>query len=271
MIDTSLLNIQKWMQTTLTTEGGLYEKLVKASYENKISIDQIIKDDYGIDPVKRINIYTSGYMIRLVNCLKSHFPLTLNFMGENLFVNFAKAYILTIPSSSWNLSELGKGFSDFLNRTKPDLKNIDIDPFLILFPIELTKFEHAKGLAGTLKGCEEETTHHFSIPSFLGNLNLNDLNYSCPECLQLLQLKYKAHTYVEDEPFNDNKLRNTYIALSRKNYRITCLELEEWQFQFLQTLQKTNNFQTCLNNLNNNQKVIMTNWVEVLKNRGIIY
>ena len=62
----------------------------------------------------RINIYSDGYELRLLEVLKNNYEKVLLFLGENKFEKIAKKYIHKYPSTLKSIRYFGDRFADFI-------------------------------------------------------------------------------------------------------------------------------------------------------------
>ncbi|WP_196889939.1 DNA-binding domain-containing protein [Aureivirga sp. CE67] len=230
--------IQEWMQTVLISRGDLIEKIETANEKLDIPLNELIKETEKFPSLKRLNVYATGYVLRLVECLKSQFPMLLSFLGESMFEMFAKAYIVTLPSTSWSLTELGASFSIFFDKTKP--KNLDrkLNQTLIDLPIEITKYEETKLKVIYSKGNEgEKSDIHFQ---YLFNLISENNFIERIRNIELLEFEYPIHKINKNVRMNvSNSLPNkqkTYLVISRKNYQEKITEIKDWQYYILSNL-----------------------------------
>lgn len=183
----------------------------------------------------RIGIYARGYMLRLLDCMQADLPALHAYLGEDLFVMFARAYLLEQPSTSYSLFELSRGFADFLDRTRP--RNADIAYDL---PAELARVERGRLEAMRSKGTEDAPQSQ--VPHAFAFFSGEDTLLQPHPCLQLLQLKMPLADFyrklVCDEKPELPQAAETFMAISRVRYRLRMVEIEAWQFRLLQTLQK---------------------------------
>ncbi len=86
-----------------------------------------------LSQTEALDVYRTGHIVRLTEALGETFEAVWWVAGDNAFFQLAKDYILSHPSSVYNLSAYGDRFPDFLaqNNPFPDL------PFLS----ELARFE----------------------------------------------------------------------------------------------------------------------------------
>src|SRR5262249_40950505 len=118
MTDPPLSRIQSWLMTVMTSAGGVEAGIHVAKERFGLDVDGMIAHGRGPAPATRLNIYATGYVMRLLECLRADFPALRHLMGDALFDFFAKSYIWTHPSSSPSLFDLGAGFPDFLGQTQ---------------------------------------------------------------------------------------------------------------------------------------------------------
>ena len=119
MTEQTLPQLQQWMKTVITERGNLTDKLESATQEHGLLIEDVVDEKRGLSARQRLSIYTGGYVARLLECMRADFPVLRRFVGDTVFDAFASAYIVTEPPHSPSLFDLGAGFAEFLERTKP--------------------------------------------------------------------------------------------------------------------------------------------------------
>lgn len=67
-----------------------------------------------LDAAGALAVYRSGYLARLTEQLGETYATVWRALGDDDFFALARAYIAGHPSSSYNLSDYGRGFADFL-------------------------------------------------------------------------------------------------------------------------------------------------------------
>ncbi len=142
-----LTQTQQWLSTVLMVRGDLPQKLNTAANPHGLTLHDCVKSNKTLGAMRRVDIYAAGYVMRLVECLRGEFALLCQFMGDEVFDTFAKAFIVTLPSESWTLHQLGSRFADFLAHTKPIGDFNAHQQAMFSLPSELAKFERAKALA----------------------------------------------------------------------------------------------------------------------------
>ena len=225
-----LRTIQNWMQSALISRGDLSEKLELAKQKTGLSLDDLIHSKKGVSAYERFDIYASGYVLRLLECMRADFPKLQLFLGEELFDTFAKAYIVTIPSSSWNLYDLGAKFANFLKESEPKGNE------LFTIPAQLAQIERMQVEAMQSFGIEntpqKESVDFFNI--FTENIILEKV-----ETLRLINQSYDLYEFFFNiEPLSSCEIppkEDTYLSVSRKNYRVQINKIEKWQYFFLES------------------------------------
>lgn len=248
MPETTLQQLQGWMKTIITTRGDLAQKIQQAEETFKLPMNDAVEAKRGVSAERRMDIYASGYVLRLLECMKADFPGLNAFMGEELFDVFAKAYIVSLPSQSWSLYHLTERFPEFLRSTQPkgepgnkELQNI------IELPAEIATFERTRAELGIAKGTEGEE-YHAAQPDAADYLIGETIIQASPT-LRLLQQKFPLNEFL-NELSRGNKpqppeRKTTYVAFSRKNYRIHITELEHWQYAFLNACKEPASVHEC--------------------------
>ncbi|MCA1558687.1 MAG: DNA-binding domain-containing protein [Acidobacteria bacterium] len=157
MTEQRLSVLQQWMKAVVTERGGLPEKLRAASEQHGLRIENIVAEKRGLSAQKRMSIYTTGYVIRLLECLRADFPALRNFVGDAVFDAFAGAYIINQQPKSHSLFDLGASFPQFLEETKPKASQLDAELTALLdLPAELAKLERARSEVMRARGTEHD-------------------------------------------------------------------------------------------------------------------
>jgi len=231
--------LQHWMKQVITAPGTLQQKLLQAQQQFAMNEHEVVAAHGKASVYTRLNVYTSGYILRLLECLSADFPVLQKFVGDEVFHAFAKASLVWSPPVSYTLYDLGKNFIAFLQATRPAGNDI-----MLGLPIELARLERARQEVMRAAGTED-----IHIPD---EINLEDILWqphnlalSLPESTRLLQSPFSLKNFFEklsaDEPVGLPETQPTCIAVSRKNYRITISEIPEWQYHFLLSCRQSTN------------------------------
>ncbi|WP_191602342.1 DNA-binding domain-containing protein [Marinomonas algicola] len=245
----TLKQTQEWMMTLLTVRGDLRQKVMSASSHTQLPLGVFASEDRFPAFYHRLNIYTAGYVMRLVECLKSEYPMLQRFMGERVFVDFAKAYIVTLPSVNPSLYDLGAGFAEFLETTRPKANYTPEEEPFFTVPTEIARIERAKLEVSLAKGFEDES---FDRPNKWADFALFQQSFKVktPSCLRLISLSHTVFPLMksmeEGIEYEMPVAESNFLALSRMHYKLCALELEPWQFDFLGLCQRETEFLTCV-------------------------
>ncbi|RYD86949.1 MAG: DUF2063 domain-containing protein, partial [Sphingobacteriales bacterium] len=183
--DTALL--QHWLRTVIMSPGQLDHKMAVAARLHQLDEYDVVMDN-DIAPVQtRLNVYSQGYIARLLDCLYADYPACKKFMGDEVFNSFARAYLMYHPSTSFTLYDLGKAFPDFLDKTKPKFDD-GTDTAYFDIPAELARLERAKQHAMRAPGTEDEHSGASDIQTF--GMLFGTLKVRLPGCLQLLEMAF---------------------------------------------------------------------------------
>jgi hypothetical protein len=231
--------LQHWMKTVVTERGGLKEKLQAAAEQHGLCIEDVVAETRGLSAHKRLSIYTNGYVLRLLECLRADFPALRNFVGAAVFDAFARAYIITEPSKSPSLFDLSAGFPQFLEETKPEHSPLDEELRALLdLPSELARLERAQAEVARAPGTENDppAMQHFSPLAIFSE----DIRLQATPCLRLLKLKFPLVDFLRRSEQNQRPpLPGTsFAALGRSNYQIHTKEITAWQFAFLKACER---------------------------------
>jgi Putative DNA-binding domain len=234
------------MKTVITTRGNLAQKLEQAAETFQLAVNDVVEAKRGVSAERRMDIYASGYVLRLLECMKCDFPGLQAFMGEQLFDLFAKAYIVSLPPQSWSLYHLSERFPPFLRDTEPPTENTgELQQILAQLPAEIAAFERTRAELGGAKGTEElpgfNGPHLFDpIPYLVGEIPL-----AVSPALRLLKQKFPLNEFLtrleKGETPNPPAPQTTYVIFTRLNYRIRMAEIEHWQYVFLNACREGKN------------------------------
>jgi hypothetical protein len=236
MTDQPLSLLQHWMRTVVTERGSLPEKLRSAMQQHDLAIDDVVAERRGLSAHKRLSIYTSGYALRLLECMRADFPVLRNFVGDSVFDAFARAYIISEPPKSPSLFDLSAGFPRFLEETKPQHPQLNEKLSALLdLPPQLAQLERARADVMRAPGTEHEPlgTEPLSPLAVFSE----DVMLQATPCLRLLKLKFPLVDFLKR---SDQGQRPeppapgvSFVALGRSNYHVHIEEITAWQSAFL--------------------------------------
>lgn len=240
-----LANIQRWLTSIIIKPGTLGEKIRLADQFYHLNNEKVIRPSIRSSAGEKIGIYARGYVLRLMDCMTAEYPALHHLLGEELFGTFAKAYLVRTPSGTPDLYDLGKNFPEFLKAAQPENRGAhNVDPSMFDLPVELAKLERAISEVSRNKGLEgrsESNTVENQMLYLFGTVS-----FHASPCLQLLHLEFPLVDFVQavqqgrEAKVPDKK--ESFIAVSRKNYIVHVHEIEPWQWYFLTHLKATGNY-----------------------------
>jgi hypothetical protein len=252
--DTAFL--QNWLRTVVMAPGFLKQKIGLANQMYNVNEYDIVYDEGKASIHTRLNVYSSGYMLRLLDCMYADYAISKKFMGDELFDSFAKAYLMYHPSTSFTLYDLGKAFPDFLDKTKPQVEEGSDNTYFDI-PATLARVERARQVAMRAPGTESDITN--INPVNIQDIFFSTLNISIPDCLQLLELNFPMKQFFEsvyrEDEYELPSPQKTFTAISRKNYRIVFEEITEMQYLLLQECKQHANLYEAISALSINQNI----------------
>lgn len=169
---------------------------------------------------QRLGIYAGGYRQRLLECMRASFPLLQAALGESLFDRFALDYLDAQPSQSYTLHDLGQGFANHLQATRPDSASETAD--WVDFMIALTRFERV--LSEVYDGPGDERAE------------VSSLRLACS--LRLLRLSHPVHealrAHQAAEAVRPSMAKTTHLALVRRAFRVSVEPITGTEFRLLE-------------------------------------
>ena len=229
------------MKTVVTERGGLTEKLDAAARQHGLRAEDVVAERRGLSARERLAVYTTGYVLRMLDCMRTDFPVLRGFVGDSVFDAFAKAYIITQPPSSPSLYELGADFPKFLKETKPDREHFDADTGAMLdLPPELARLERARAEVMRARGTEDDPPADEPLSPF-AVFGEGPMLQATP-CLRLLELKFPLVDFLKSSDTGERPElpapRTSFVAIGRSNYRVHVEEISLWQFAFLKACER---------------------------------
>lgn len=227
--------LQRWMQSVLTGEGAWAERLAAARDAHGIGVRDAVAGSNRLTPEERLSVYARGYVLRFLECLRAEFPVLHRLVGDQVFDLFAIGYIEMRPSHSYTLYDLGAGFADFLEATRPP----GCTPgALEALPASLARLERARAEAHRARGLEDSPDE--AMPASVALLLTPGACLRTPDTVRLLRLDFDflptlAAAANEKRPDMPDA-RETLVAVSRRHYRVVTQPLTPSRFAWLEAL-----------------------------------
>ena len=229
------------MNTVVIERGGLREKLDAAARQHGLRAEDVVAERRGLSAHERLGVYTGGYVLRLLECMRADFPVLRGLVGDSVFDAFAKAYIITIPPASHSLYDLGADFARFLEETKPKNVALDADTGVMMdLPPELARLERARAEVMRARGTEDDPPAAESLSPFA--VFGEELTVQTTPCLRLLEMKFPLVEFLKSSDMGERPEppapRISFVAVGRSHYRVHVQEISLWQFAFLRACER---------------------------------
>jgi hypothetical protein len=230
------------MQAVVMHPGGVTAGIESAAAQELLpltpdEIESVINRSQALTSLQRLDVYSRAYYARLLECLRSQFPILAQALGEELFDQFSLSYLQRRPSQSYTLGRLGEHFVGYLQETRPANTEESSWPD---FLIDLARLEWEFDQVFDGPGVEDQPL-----------LGAAEIQAVPPErwlsarlipvpCLRLLALRYPVHEYYRalrrhEEP-NPPLPAETHLAITRRDYIVRYFPLSEPQFRLLDAL-----------------------------------
>jgi hypothetical protein len=230
MPDSDLAGLQTWMLARVTS--GAWGQGVVAT--DGIEASDVLRGSSTLSADERLDIYARSYVVRLAECLRAEFPVLRALIGAPTFDLFAGGYLSARPPSSPSLYDLGAGFADYLDATRPQPRS---GPGTVeALPSSLARLERAVAESSRARG-PEDARCAVDLAALLYDPRAR---LRTPVSLQLLHLDFDftgafeaAHAGRRPQP---PEPRDTLVAVARSRYRVSVHMLDPLQFAWLEAL-----------------------------------
>ena len=235
--------IQRWMQAVITHADGVAPGISDDEARRWIDVspedvESVITPSHKRTSVQRLEVYANAYYARLIECLKSIFPIFAQTVGDELFDQFAVSYLKQYPSRSYTLNRLGDQFVQFLTETRPEAPSAA--PGWVDFLVCLAQLEWGIDQVFDGPGYEGQS---IIGPEELGQWSPEAFWLATVElvpCLQLLEFSFPVSDFLtaakRDPAANIPIAMPTWLALSRRDFVVRRIPLTEFQYSLLNRL-----------------------------------
>jgi hypothetical protein len=234
--------VQRWFQAVIMHPDGIVPGLLGPDARQHIELvpdelERVVTRSRSLTAAERVAIYGRAYHARLTECLEAEFAVLRQALGEDLFRMFARAYLSNRPSQSYTLGNLGKGFPDYLRDTRPAGSAEGHQETWPHFIIDLARFERA--FSEVYDGPGIEGVMMSSAEALQTGRNRR-VRLAPAASLRLLTFQYPVHAYF-DAARHGRKPElpapaETFLAMNRRNYVVTVIELSPAQYALLSDL-----------------------------------
>lgn len=237
--------LQRWFQAVIMHPDGVVPGLLGPDAQRHLELspselERVVTRSRSLSAAERVAIYGRAYHARLTECLEAEFRVLRQALGDDLFRMFARAYLSTCPSQSYTLADLGKGFPGYLHDTRPAGSVDGKEEAWPDFIIDLARFERA--FSEVYDGPGAEGDPMLSAEGLRTLLTDPDLQVRLAPAasLRVLTFQYPVHDYFHAARHGrEPELpapAETFIAMNRRDYVVTAIELSATQHALLRGL-----------------------------------
>jgi len=248
-----LQTIQRWMQSVITCPAGVEAGMESDAARELINlppaeIEQIVNRSEKLDAVRRMEVYSAAYFIRLLECMRSEYPILAATMGETVFDRFVVGYLNAHPSKSYSLGHLGAEFPEYLRETAPR----DDEQFATWadFVIDLATLEWTFNEVFDGPGAEREQKLTGEQLSQIPPQSWPSARLITVPCLRLLAFSHPVNRFFTEKR-NDPQTavpdpEQTYLGITRRNYIVRRFDLSRTEYELLIQLAAGATVQTAI-------------------------
>lgn len=229
--------IQHWLKDVITGAGNLNTNTYRATVMHRLYPRDVVAVCGPADVEYRLMVYSSGYLLRLMECLAADFPVLKKFLGDELFYLFAGSAIAAIPSRSYTLADLGMQFIQFMEQTRPERGEYNFN-----LPVAIARLERTLQEVIRMPGHENDPVAYSGLPVENILLLADAADMTTSACIQLVETGFKLQGLFQPSLQDTGEAGTwpeeavTFIAVSRKDYRIIVEEIPDWQYHLLNSV-----------------------------------
>ncbi|WP_437223424.1 putative DNA-binding domain-containing protein [Planctomicrobium sp. SH661] len=242
----SLDVVQRWMLSVITHPHGIATGMASPLAREQIDLhadqlESVIDRSLACTSEERLAIYSHAYFARLIECLEAEFPAVRQAVGDEAFRAFAAGYLKEHPPASYTLNTLGSRFPDYLADTRPNGKVEHGQPEWIDFVIELARLERL--YSEVFDGPGEESLPLLAAETLqsVPAEEWEEIRLETSPSLRLVQFQFPVHEYItavrQQLPLPSLKLRESWLAVNRRDFIVRRRTLSQPQWILLQRLQ----------------------------------
>ncbi|MFN3152736.1 putative DNA-binding domain-containing protein [Bremerella sp.] len=232
--------LQKWMQSVIMHVDGVVEGIHSSEAQQQIAVDasqieSVVTPSKRRTSVQRLEVYAHAYYARLVECLKSIYPLFAKTVGDELFDQFAIAYLQRYPSQSYTLNRLGDRFPDFLEETSPARRADELGFEDFLVGLAVTE----RSIDAIFDGSGVEQAEVLS-PSQLEGISpeaFAEATFQMVPSLRLHSFPFPISDFItaikQDPQAQMPEAAPSWLALTRRDYVVRRVPLSRWEYHLL--------------------------------------
>jgi hypothetical protein len=233
-----LTGVQRWMQVVITHPDGVAEgaagESARAALGAPAQPEDVVRGTLRLPAEARLRLYSRDYHLRLLDCLRASHPALRELLGAELFDTFALDYVQAHPSRSYTLGQLGAGFVEHLEQTRPAGEE------WALLVCELARLERAVAEVYDGPGVEgERILTPAKLPATPAPWQLRaSVEPVC--CLRLTRSRFPVGRYLRAVRHGEHpempRARESAVALCRSEWVVTVTDLDADRHAALEAL-----------------------------------
>ncbi|TGN02938.1 DNA-binding domain-containing protein [Leptospira dzoumogneensis] len=204
----------------------LFSSVLLGKEEGPLLSDHILPGG-KLDTDSAIAVYQNAYSARFTDALGEKYETVWRVLGDEDFFETARNFIQENPSHSYNLSDYGEKFPDFL---RENFQEHSVLSEIADFEYQVFKIFHLP------KNTKED------LPNDLAQGEVEDLKVTFHNSILFLEYSYPVYDLwkTEDQEELPKYLneRKQYLVLGKKGSDLFVSELEEWEWIFGKSLQE---------------------------------
>jgi hypothetical protein len=249
-VPSSLGAVQRWIQAVITHPDGVEAGIASEEARGHVAVDpadceSVISRSQSLSGAQRLAIYHNAYFARLVECMRSIYPMLVRAVGEEAFDALSVGYLNACPSRSYTLDRLGDDFPRFLDETRPDRdENGQPTEEWPDFLVDLARLEWAIGQVFDGPGIEDRPILTAEQLLAIDPARWPALRLLCAPCVRTMAFRFPVNDYFtalrklspEDDPPEFPTFAPSWLALSRRDFIVRRHALERPQHELLTAL-----------------------------------
>jgi hypothetical protein len=221
-LDLPLPSLQRWMQNVIAHPGAVEDAVASGAARTDVavsSLPDVLLPSRSLSPTERIGIYHGMYLLRMMEALENDFPALQHFLGDDGFRELVRGYVEAYPSRSFSLNHLGDHMPEYVRQTS-GIRRQD-------FCFDLARLELA--LSHVFDAPETAPLTEAQIAAVPPDA-WEAARLETVAAFRLLDFRYPVNAYLQTVRDDDHdhpkaRLKDTYVAVYRRDYAVYRLEL----------------------------------------------
>jgi hypothetical protein len=251
--DPPLESLQRWFQSVISHPDGVAageaSEEAAAVIGSGQGIAELLTRSESLDAAGRLSVYADAYFTRLIECLGEVFPMMRRLLGTEVFDGFAFEFLQDCPSRSYTLHHLGRGFPEWLERSRSRAEfdaGRSVDPSAPDWPdllVDLARLEWAIYDVFDGPGVEGRPTLHAGDLAGLAPETWARIRLTLAPCVRLLEFRFPVndlYSALRNAPDGEDvpmpPAEPSWMALNRREFVVRRHALSQPAFAGLDAL-----------------------------------